>query len=115
MYLTDAKQDKTYKMINFEGQRCLREKLSSLGLHMSMKFKVLRNYGTGPIQIKVRETKLAINRGMCSIIEVEECVEKNIMTNVQLTEAVEHLSHRVHELETILENVKIQKRTNRVR
>jgi Fe2+ transport system protein FeoA len=72
MYLKDTQPGKAYEVINFVGQHALREKLSAMGLHVSMKFDVLQNSGSGPVEIKVYKTKLAIDRELCSIIKVEE-------------------------------------------
>lgn len=72
LYLDDAHVGKTYTMLGLEGGQAFREKIYSMGLNPGVKFKILLNSGHGPIEIQVRQTKLAIGRGMARRIKIRE-------------------------------------------
>jgi len=72
LYLDSAQVGKTYTMLGLEGGQTFREKIYSMGLNPGVKFKILLNSGHGPIEIQVRQTKLAIGRGMAHRIKIRE-------------------------------------------
>lgn len=59
-------------MLELAGGHRLRQKLYAMGLNPGVKFKVINNIGRGPIGIEVRDTKLAIGRGMAQKIKIRE-------------------------------------------
>ena len=70
LYLSEARVGESYTMLGLDGGQMFREKIYSMGLNPGVKFKVLLNPGTGPIELEVRQTKLAIGRGMAGKIKV---------------------------------------------
>ena len=70
--LGDARVGKSYIMLGLEGGHFFREKIYSMGLNPGVKFKILINPGHGPVEIEVRQTKLAIGRGMANGIKIKE-------------------------------------------
>jgi len=70
LYLNNASVGETYTMLGLEGGQRFREKIYSMGLNPGVKFKILQNSGNGPVEIQVRQTKLAIGRGMTSRIKI---------------------------------------------
>jgi len=72
LYLADADVGKTYTMLGLEGGHFCREKIYSMGLNPGVKFEILQNSGHGPIEIQVRQTKLAIGRFMANRIKIRE-------------------------------------------
>ena len=72
LYLGDAREGETYTMLGLEGGQRFREKIYSMGLNPGVKFKILQNSGHGPVELQVRQTKLAIGRGMTARIKIRE-------------------------------------------
>ncbi len=72
LYLSEARIGKAYTMIGLMGGQAFREKIYSMGLNPGVKFKILINSGHGPIELEVRQTKLAIGRGMARKIKIKE-------------------------------------------
>ena len=72
LYLADADIGKTYTMLGLEGGQTFREKIYSMGLNPGVKFQILQNSGHGPVEIQVRQTKLALGRGMARQIKIRE-------------------------------------------
>jgi Fe2+ transport system protein FeoA len=72
LYLDASTTGETYVMVGFEGGHRFREKIYSMGLNPGVKFKTIRNSGHGPIEIEVRQTKLAIGRWMAARIKIKE-------------------------------------------
>lgn len=72
LFLSAAKEGKTYVMLGLGGGHRLRQKLYSMGLNPGVKFKVITNNGRGPVGIEVRDTRLAIGRGMAQRINIRE-------------------------------------------
>jgi ferrous iron transport protein A len=70
LYLDTSTEGGTYIMVGLEGGQAFREKIYSMGLNPGVKFKTLQNSGHGPIEIEVRQTKLAIGRGMAARIKI---------------------------------------------
>jgi ferrous iron transport protein B len=82
--LNQAKLGCSYIMINLDGGSKLKEKLYSMGLNPGVKFRVIANSGAGPIGIEVRQTKLAIGRGMAAKIRISEEVCKQTEITIAL-------------------------------
>jgi Fe2+ transport system protein FeoA len=72
LHLDCADVGKTYTMLGLEGGQFFREKIYSMGLNPGVKFTILLNSGHGPIEIQVRQTKLAIGRFMAHRIKIRE-------------------------------------------
>jgi len=70
--LSDAAVGRTYTMLGLEGGHFMREKVFSMGLNPGVTLKVLLNPGFGPIELEVRQAKLAIGRGMACRIRIRE-------------------------------------------
>lgn len=75
VWLVDAVVNNNYKLVNLHhiGYR-LKTRLSDMGL-VGCVFKVIVKSQKGPILVEVRGTRLAIGRGMCEQIEIEEVGE----------------------------------------
>ena len=58
-------------LIDIEGGRGLRSKLYSMGLVPGANLKILSRSGSGPVMIAVKDSRLAIGRGMAEKIIVE--------------------------------------------
>ncbi len=54
------------------GQR-LRKRLADLGLNLGMTVRVLHHNGHGPLILAVKDSRLAVGRGMAHKIIVEPC------------------------------------------
>ena len=72
LYLSEAVEGKVYVMLEVDGGHGIRQRLYSMGLNPGVKFKVINNIGRGPVGIEVRDTKLAIGRGMAQRIKIRE-------------------------------------------
>ena len=58
-------------LIDIDGGRGLRSKLYSMGLVPGITLKILNRNGSGPVMIAVKDSRLAIGRGMAGKIIVE--------------------------------------------
>ncbi|MEA1899967.1 MAG: FeoA family protein [Thermodesulfobacteriota bacterium] len=58
-------------LIDIEGGRGVRSKLYSMGLVPGITLKILNRKGSGPVMIAVKDSRLAIGRGMAGKIIVE--------------------------------------------
>lgn len=72
LYLSEARIGRVYTMLGLEGGNHVREKVYSMGLNPGVSFIILINSGHGPIEIEVRQTKLAIGRGMANKIKISD-------------------------------------------
>ncbi|MCD6161993.1 MAG: FeoA domain-containing protein [candidate division Zixibacteria bacterium] len=72
LHLSDARVGQVYTMLGLEGGHGIREKIYSMGLNPGVSFIILINSGSGPIEIEVRQTKLAIGRGMANKIRISD-------------------------------------------
>ena len=70
LYLSDAIEGKSYTMLGLEGGHSFREKIYSMGLNKGVAFKIILNSGRGPVELEVRQARLAIGRGMTRKIKV---------------------------------------------
>lgn len=68
--LTMAGQGQALRLTRITAERKLAHRLTELGLTPGVKFEVLHDHG-GPLLLAVRDSRLAIGRGMASQILVE--------------------------------------------
>ena len=68
--LTLAGAGQAVKLIQITGGGCLRRRLTELGLTPGVELKVMRDDG-GPLLLAVRDTRLALGRGMAQQIMVQ--------------------------------------------
>lgn len=73
--LSKARSGAWYVMIDLEGGPGLKEKIYSMGLNPGARLRVLSNSGSGPLGIEVRQSKLALGRGVAGKIFVKEQIE----------------------------------------
>ena len=71
MVLSRVDQGKEVTLIDINGGRGIRSKLYSMGLVPGVKLTVLRGNCAGPTMVAVRDSRLAIGRGMAQKIIVE--------------------------------------------
>ena len=71
MRLNTAPPEQALTLKTIEGGMELRRRLSELGLTTGVRMEVIRTTGSGPILIRVSESKIAIGRGIAAHIEVE--------------------------------------------
>ncbi|RKX20666.1 MAG: ferrous iron transport protein A [Candidatus Zixiibacteriota bacterium] len=72
LYLSEAVEGNVYVMLGVGGGQRLRQKLYSMGLNPGVKFRVITNNGRGPVGVEVRDTRLAIGRGMAQRVKIRE-------------------------------------------
>lgn len=69
--LTQAAAGETVHVVGIEACSCgLVNRLASMGLMINAELKVVRNGHPGPLVVMVRDTKLALGRGMAEKIYV---------------------------------------------
>ena len=71
MVLSRIDRGKEVTLINIDGGRGIRSKLYSMGLVPGVNLKILSRSGSGPVMIAVKDSRLAIGRGMAEKIIVE--------------------------------------------
>ncbi|HOP47634.1 MAG TPA: FeoA family protein [Desulfobacteraceae bacterium] len=71
MVLSKVGNGKEVTVKNIDGGRGLRSKLYSMGLIPGVILKVINQNSAGPVIIAVRDSRLAIGRGMAEKIIVE--------------------------------------------
>jgi Fe2+ transport system protein FeoA len=70
MVLSSVDQGKEVTLIDIDGGRGIRSKLYSMGLVPGVKLTVLRGNCAGPVMVAVKDSRLAIGRGMAQKIIV---------------------------------------------
>ena len=73
MPLALAQPGESVKLVALHGGQQLRKRLADLGLTLEMPLRVVQGNGHGPLIIAVKDTRLAIGRGMAHHIMVEPC------------------------------------------
>jgi len=75
MPLTLAHPGENLKLVALHGGQNVRKRLADLGLTLDMPLRVVQGNGNGhgPLIIAVKDTRLAIGRGMAHHIMVEAC------------------------------------------
>ena len=71
MVLSTIDPGKEVTLIDIRGGRGVRSKLYSMGLVPGATLKILNRSGLGPVMIAVKDSRLAIGRGMADKIIVE--------------------------------------------
>ena len=70
--LSGAKNGDAVRIRKMQGGQQFLSRLASLGFTPGAHLKVIQNYGSGPIIVRVRDTRVALGRGEASKILVEE-------------------------------------------
>jgi Fe2+ transport system protein FeoA len=71
MPLALAQPGESVKLVALRGGQQMRKRLADLGLTLDIPLRVVQ--GNGPLIIAVKDTRLAIGRGMAHHIMVEPC------------------------------------------
>jgi len=71
MVLSMVDQGQEVTLANIDGGRGIKSKLYSMGLVPGTAFTVLSRSGGGPVMLRVKDSRLAIGRGMAQKIIVE--------------------------------------------
>lgn len=71
MVLSMVDEGKEVTLAHINGGRGMRSKLYSMGLVPGAAFTVLSGNGTGPVLLRVKDSRLAIGRGTAQKIIVE--------------------------------------------
>lgn len=71
MPLAMAQPGEVVKLVALRGGQRLRRRLADLGLTLDMPVQLVQGNGHGPLIIAVKDTRLAIGRGMAHHIMVE--------------------------------------------
>ena len=71
MPLSMVEPNKEVRLVSIRGGGRMKRRLADLGLNIGMTMKVVRQNGQGPMIIAVKESRLAIGKGMASRIIVE--------------------------------------------
>ncbi|MEA3428576.1 MAG: FeoA domain-containing protein [Thermodesulfobacteriota bacterium] len=71
MLLSMVDKGKEVTLIDISGGRGVRSKFYSMGLVPGVSLKILNRRGLGPVMIAVKDSRLAIGRGMAEKIIVE--------------------------------------------
>ena len=74
--LTEAPKRKVIRLISISGNRGITQRLAELGLTLGTKIKIIQDSG-GPLIIEVRNSKIALGRGMAEKLIVELIEYKN--------------------------------------
>jgi Fe2+ transport system protein FeoA len=59
------------RLIAIHGGQRMRKRLADLGLNLGMTVRVMQRDGHGPLILAVKDSRLALGRGMAHKIEVE--------------------------------------------
>ncbi len=71
MVLSNVESGKEVILVSIDGGRGVRSKLYSMGLVPGVALTVLNRNGVGPVMIALKDSRLAIGRGMAQKIIVE--------------------------------------------
>ncbi|OPX34652.1 MAG: hypothetical protein B1H11_10455 [Desulfobacteraceae bacterium 4484_190.1] len=71
MVLSKIDKGKEVTLRNIMGGRGIRSRLYSMGLIPGVKFTVLNENSSGPVMISLKDSRLAIGRGMAQKIVVD--------------------------------------------
>jgi Fe2+ transport system protein FeoA len=59
------------RLVAIHGGQRMRKRLADLGLNLGMTVRVMQRDGHGPLILAVKDSRLALGRGMAHKIEVE--------------------------------------------
>ncbi len=71
MTLAMASPGEEVRLTAIHGGQRMRKRLADLGLNIGMKVSVLQHNGGGPLLLAVKDSRLALGRGMAHKIRVE--------------------------------------------
>jgi Fe2+ transport system protein FeoA len=60
-------------LVSIRGGQRMRKRLADLGLNLGMTVRVLQHNGHGPLILAVKDSRLAVGRGMAHKILVQPC------------------------------------------
>ena len=63
------------RLVAIRGGQRLRKRLADLGLNLGMTVRILQRDAQGPLILVVKDSRLALGRGMAHKIMVEPCQE----------------------------------------
>ena len=72
MSLSDLNENEKAKIVKIHGGIGLTQRLMDLGLTYGTIVQIVRNFGKGPIIVSVRNTDIALGRGIARRIWVEK-------------------------------------------
>jgi ferrous iron transport protein A len=72
MSLSDLKENEKAKIVKIQGGIGIIQRLMDLGLTYGTVVQIIRNFGRGPIIVSVRNTDIALGRGIARKIWVEK-------------------------------------------
>jgi ferrous iron transport protein A len=72
MSLSDLNEKEKARILKIQGGVCLIQRLMDLGLTYGAVVQVVRNFGRGPVIVSVRNTEIALGRGIARKIWVEK-------------------------------------------
>ncbi|NSW54256.1 MAG: ferrous iron transport protein A [Anaerolineae bacterium] len=72
MTLATSKIGEEVRLVEVQGGRQIRKRLADLGLNLGMTVRVVHGLSYGPIIVAVKDSRLAIGRGMAEHIIVEK-------------------------------------------
>jgi len=61
------------RLVAIHGGQQIRKRLADLGLNLGMTVRVLQHNGNGPLILAVKDSRLAVGRGMALKILVQPC------------------------------------------
>jgi ferrous iron transport protein A len=70
MFLTDAEEKKSYKIVKIEEGKGIKLKLSSMGLLPGKIVKIVKNDFSGPIILAIKTGRISVGRGLSKKIQV---------------------------------------------
>ncbi len=71
MTLSNAKVGESVRLVAVRGGTHIRRRLADLGLNTGMTVKIINGIESGPMILSVKDSRLAIGRGMAEKIIVE--------------------------------------------
>lgn len=85
MPLSMVRQGTTVRLIEIQGGIAMRRRLANLGLTCGQDFQTISEAPNGPMILKVKDSRLAIGRGVLHHILVEpmETISPNITTPME--------------------------------
>jgi Fe2+ transport system protein FeoA len=75
--LSSTKTGQEVKLVTIKAGQCLKNRLSSMGLVPGVNFKVLRNDMCGQLILEVKNSKIAIGRGMADKVFIRNKADGN--------------------------------------
>jgi ferrous iron transport protein A len=70
MFLTNAEEKKSYKIVKIEEGKGIKLKLASMGLLPGKTVKIVKNDFRGPIIVAVKAGRISVGRGLSKKIQI---------------------------------------------